>query len=843
MNKHMIKIFGIAALLVSLVCAPAAAQPTEPAQAVNPDPRLAALLERISLLDLGLQSSPTLEDYVCAQSALSVALELDPKNVDLARLLAEAAWSSGDEQGMLDATRTIVRNDPADTVALLRLIGAKINAYQTVEERLKAYARYLGPEAASIDASVRSRLALDASLLEREAGNADKFLEYLKLSQRLDPSNKDAVSMIAQLYSQQIVSPVTRMNLQIQLLMADPLDPHIHLGMAKEFAREGAVMQAKRFFDNANAIYTISGQEKPSIMREQQIALLWQIAGPQTIVHQLNASLADSRAQAASVIEARLAADEPTDDIPNPEQIRMDLTVDRIRLLAAYVIGDDETVAAALKDINASTAEIQAAALEATSKRSANRAALFQEYVRALLTLEAMRAVVGLEGEKMREDSRKLSSELRDFADIFDRIEPWVLYTEGKYEEARAGINPETTSVNNLLILGLANEKLGDIDAAVKNYNAVSRERPLSAFGAFARSRMVSLDRREDVVSTDGFRLVAIERTIPPWIDRMIENPSTFLYLSVQPTKQRFGPMENARVTVTLRNHAPVPLAIGASRPIESRLLLVPGMDTGRVGYEGAPKPKVLELNRRLRLKSLEEIVVTVDADDPYTDWIIDNQAFGTVRERWRVLQGFTAGRLGGLTNSPFGLVTETPIVQRLPLAESTLNNEQLLSLLESSDVEVRWRAIRAIAMVLTTEHENMRRNLAESRNLVQGLIELYDRAPSNERAEMLLVLPHAKQFDPMDTFDEHVREMLVVDSMVEQKSIDSGLLAAVLLTRVSDPENAVFEAAHAHADQRVRALGELLQQRLRTGGRSYATARGMIKEVAGENSVARNRP
>lgn len=843
MNKQMTKIFGIAALLASLVCAPSAAQPTGPAQAVNPDPRLASLLERISLLDLGLQSSPTLEDYVCAQSALSVALEFDPQNVDLARLLAEAAWSSGDEQGMLEATRTIVRNDPEDTVALLRLIGAKINAYQTVEERLKAYARYLGPDAASIDASVRSRLALDASLLEREAGNADKFLEYLKLSQRLDPSNKDAVSMIAQLYSQQIVSPVTRMNLQIQLLMADPLDPHIHLGMAREFAREGAVRQAKRFFDNANAIYTLGGHQKPPSMREQQIALLWQIAGPQTIVQQLNASLADSRAQAASVIEARLAADEPTDDIPKPEEIRMDLTVDRIRLLAAYVIGDDETVAAALKDINASTALIQASALEATRKRSADRAALFQEYVRALLTLEAMRAVVGLEADKMREDSRKFSSELRDFAELFERIEPWVLYTEGKFEEARAGINPATTSVNNLLILGLANEKLGDIDAAVKNYNAVARERPLSAFGAFARSRMVSLDRKEDVVSADGFRLVAIERTIPPWIDRMIEKPSTFLYLSVQPTKQRYGPMENARVTVTLRNHAPVPLAIGASRPIESRFLLIPGMDSGQVGYEGVPKSKVLELNRRLRLKSLEEIVVTVDADDPYTDWIIDNQAFGTVRERWRVLQGFTAGKLGGLTNSPFGLVTETPIVQRLPLAESSLSNDLLLNQLESSDAEVRWRAIRAITMVLTTEHDKARRSLAESRNLVQGLIELYDRAPSSERAEMLLVLPHAKQFDPMDVFDERVRELLVVDSMVEKKSIDPGLLAAVLLTRVSDPENAVFEAAQAHEDQRVRALGELLQQRLRSGGRSYATARGMIKEVAGEDLAARTRP
>lgn len=830
-------------VLVCVLCAPVSAQLTsEDAASIKENPRLASLLERIALLDLGLQASPTLEDYVAAQSALSVASQLDPTNADLARLLAEAAWSSGDEDAMLSATRTIVRNDPSDTVALLRLIGAKINAHQTVEQRLEAYARYLGPSANAIDASVRSRLALDAALLHREVGDADQFLEYLKLSQRLDPSNKDAVSMIVQLYGQQIENPVTRLNLQIKLLMADPLDPHIHMTIAKEFAREGAVTQSKRFLDNAGKIYTASGQEMPAMMREQRIALLWQITGPQNIVRQLNASLADSRAQAASMIEARIAADEPTDDIPRPEEIRMDLTIDRIRLLAAYVSEDEESVAAALRDINASTAKIQADALQATTRRSADRGALFQEYVNALLTLEAMRAVVGLEAEQMRADSEKLSSELNEFAAIFQRIEPWILYTEGKYEEARAGINPQTTSVNNLLILALANEKLGDPDAAVEFYQAVARERPLSAFGAFARSRMVAMDRGEDAVSEAGYRMVSIERTIPPWIDRMIENPNSFLHLSVEPTKHRFGPMENAQVTMTVRNHAPIPLAFGASRPIESRFLLVPGMESSRAGYLGEAKPKVLELNRRLRLKSREELVVTIDADDPYTDWIIDTQAFGTVRERWRVLQGFRTGQYGGLTNSPFGLVTETPIVQRLPLPESKQSNEQLITLLGSEDLGVRRRAIQAVAMVLSTENESIRRSLSESRALADALIELYERASSDERAEMLLVLPHARQHAAMDAFDERVRELLVVDSMVEQKPVSAALFSAVLLTRVVDPQNAVFEAAQTHPEKRVRALGELLQGRLELGGRSYATAQGMILEVAGERSVSRTR-
>ncbi len=834
MMKRLAMVLVLTALLGSVVVA---ASPMDP-ESVEPNARLASLLKRTALLDLGLQLSPSVEDYACAQSALSIALEIDPANADLARLVAEAAWSSGDQQTMLDATRIIVRNDPRDTVALLRLISAKINTLQTVEARLAAYARYLGPAASSIDASVRSRLALDAALLERETGNAEGFLERLALAHKLDPSNKDAVSLGAQIFGQGLADPVARLNLQIKILMADPLDPHIHMAIAKEMATQGAVVQAKRFLDNAANIYTIGREEKPQVMREQRIALAWQISGPHALVKQLNASIADSRAQAASAIEARQVANEPTDDIPNPDEIRMDLTIDRIRLLAAYAIGDEETVTAALNDINRSTAQIQQDSIEASKKRTANQQEVFRKYVHALLTLEAMRAVVGREGDQMRQDSEKLSQELQAFSDIFQRIEPWILYSEGKYQEAIDGINPETTSVNNMIILALAYEKIGDINEAVRAYAKIARGHPLSAFGAFARSRLVAMDRTEDIVTAAGHQMVAIERTIPPWIEDMIENPTSFMYLSVEPTKEAFSPMEDAKIRITIRNLSSIPLAIGAANPIESRFLLVPSVDTGSNAFKGKPRSKVLELNRRLRLNPVEELVVVVDADDPYTDWLIDLQSFSTLRGRWRVLQGFTTGRFGGLSNSPFGLVTETPITLRLPLMQMVMNNEQLLEKLESDGGLVRRETVRAIASLLVTDNDGYRRTLAESQALVQGLIALYARASSDERAEMLLVLPHAKQLDLMTPFDEQVRELLVVDGLVEKQTVDPDLLCAVLLTRVTDPENPVFEVAKNHEDRRVRILGELLQQRLVSGGKSYATARGMFDQLVGESST-----
>ncbi len=47
------------------------------------------------------------------------------------------------------------------------------------------------------------------------------------------------------------------------------------------------------------------------------------------------------------------------------------------------------------------------------------------------------------------------------------------------------------------------------------------------------------------------------------------------------------------------------------------------------------------------------------------------------------------------------------------------------------------------------------------------------------------------------------------------------------MLSRASDPEDPAFARALEHEDDRVRTLATLLQQRLRTGVRSYANFQG----------------
>ncbi len=845
MNNRLLSAVCTLIMLGSCVVTAGFTQQPEPLD--DPDvtgsQRVSSLLARTALLDLGLQESPGIDDYSCVQALMSIASQLDETNADLARMLAEACWSSGDQGALLDATRTIVRNDPKDTVALLRLIGANINKGQTVEDRLKSYEKYLGPAAAAIDASVRSRLALDAALLERETGDADGFSRHLMMAQRLDPSNKDAAVLAAQILGEANANPVDRFRLEIKVLMADPLDPHIHTTMAIGLATEGAIVQAKRFMDNAANLYNIGGQAPPKRLREQRMALAWQIHGPELIVKQLNGNLHDMRAQASAMIESRELANEPTDGLNRPEDIRLDVEVEQIRMLAALVTDDMDTVRASLGDLTYTTTQIQLEAIDAMNNFTSDRNALFNKYVISLLTLEAMRTVVGLEAEQMREDVDRLVNANKMLADVFQRIEPWILYTEGKYQEAIDGINPETKSSNSIIVLALANEKLGDTDAAARWYSRLSREFPLTGFGSFARSQLVVLGHKDDIISRDGHRMSVVANTLPAWLDKIILNPSSYQSLAVDSIIERVGPLQEPVVQITLQNLSPIPLGIGASRPIDSRILLVSGSQPDAKRHGGATRPKVVELNRRLRLKPQESLVVRVNPDGPYTDWVLQSNPFRTLTGRWRALQGFTPAPYGGLINSPFGLVSESRITHRLPLSEVEMTDQELVQALESEDINKRRRAVRAINAVLLSADEKYKRTRGEAESLVDALMVLYTKAESYERAEMLMTLPISARLAAMEPLDELAREQIVVDGLVDKTPADASLMCAVLMTRVDDPLNPVFEAAQAHPDERVQLVGLLMSQRLSEGAMTLATTADLIGVMESRDSKARLRP
>lgn len=783
-----------------------------------------AELARVASIDLGLRPNVRPIDYLIAAHALSHASAMRPGDAELARLAAVAAWSAGDQQMLMDATRSIIRADPNDTVAQLRVISANINGRQTVESRIEAYDRILGPAGKALDTTIRSRLALDAALLLRESGDNTGFERLLRESVDLDQTNKDAVSLATRTFSKADSGVEELIDWQIRLLYADPFDPHVHMTIARICAGQGALDAAERFVDNVVAIYEVSGLDAPALIREQRLALLWQQQGPEAVLENLNGPLEDMRAQSAAVIEARIEAGEPHDDIRNPEDIRYEIGIERIRLLAANAIGDVDAVNASLTDLARSTEETMKQLADATQRPGVDQVALANEIVRVFGDLQIMRGIIGRDTERMLEETRVLMEQVPAAERLLARVEPWVAYAEGKYQESLDRVNSGRPGPLMVLLAGLSNEGLGDIDAAASIYSRFSQTQPLDAYGTYARSRLALIGRESEAITTDGTFLEQRLARLPGWLDRMLSDPRAFMLLNVEVPEGTTDALTGSVIRVRLRNTSPIPLGLGSSRPVGSRFLIAPRASSSEIEFSGELSAKVVDLDRRFRLGPLEEIEVVIRADSSYSEWLRAVNSHTSQRDRYRVLQSFQPGPLGGLVAGPLGLVSESRIVQRTALSLSRASVDEIVAAIDDArDDTLRSALVASMCRLMQSDESGLHLSTEEKARVAAAWETRFTSASDLERALILLSLPHAGQVFEFESFDKSVLETLVGLSIEDAKSNET-LLISALYTRVRSADSPLFELASASASHHVRELGRLLSDRLRAFEKAYAT-------------------
>lgn len=790
------------------------------------------LLNRGAILDLRLHESPMPIDYELTANMLSIASDLDPKNAEFARDMAQAAWLAGDNELMLDATRRIIRIDPQDSMAQLRLISANINKKQTLEGRKALYDRFLSDAGKSLDPSVRSRLALDAALLEREAGNTSGFLERLHQATRLDSTNKAAASLAAQYYSSIRRDSVTNLEYQIRVLNADPLDPNVHLAIFNILSSQGALKEAERFLTNAIDLYKLESGQAPERIEELRIAIEWQVDGPQEVMRELLNTLNDRRVYAQARVDSRIENQLPTDDLIKPKDIRYRQGIDKLRLLAAHSQGETEQVREILDDIKLSVDEELTLIAQSMNVRGADLNALLVQVVVQIAELQAMRAVVGMDAELIRKEILDVVKSQPVMAERLASVEPMALFAEGKYQEAYDQSESFKSSPVISLIRGQSLEKLGRTDDAIELYLRLARSNVNNAYGAFAHSRLKTIGAADQLVTEAGREMALVAQRVPAWYDQMIKDPSTFFNLSVSQNKPIYREGELPLLTLRIKNTAPIPLAIGPNAPIDSRVLIESvGVQTAHNGFVGDPRAKVLQLDQRIRLKSREELVVTIAADSATTDWLIDQQPGLSMRQRWRVVQSFRPRvsddvaraqqsnpnmRVFGITNSALGLTTETPVVQRIGLSSTREDVPTLVRLIESNEASNRRRGILAVAArMMSPSQDYPKFSDSEFDKIITAIKNVYTRVNRAERAAMMLVLPQRHQVPAMIAFDDHVAASLLSDALIDSQA-DPLLTVCALVTRTDDPEAPIFEALVHVKDPRVLRIGDIVRARLR---------------------------
>ncbi len=783
-------------------------------------------ITRLAMLDLRSLGEPAPADYGIACLLLAKAEKLTPDDAELVRRRVESAWNWGDQPALLATSTRLITLDPADTVAQLRLISAKLAQLQRLEERVAAYEKLSGDEGAraKLDPAIRSRLALDGALLHRERGDEKKFVDMLKLALTLDPTNKDAALLACNYVEERRTDRAGTLEMLSNLLYADPFDPAIHRRLVDEFARGGAFDAATRFHANFADLATLAGGQMRSKEMTERLALMWLRDGADKALDDLNITLESTRMQVAKEREMRETAGLDLRDTPEVKDVRLAIDMEPIRLLAALALNDQATSQQSIADL-AATVQANNEILNDPLRRPASFDDETAKETSRSQTFDLLlwRCLANLDVDKVAPDMPAATVGLDDTNPYLLALRSMAATRTGDLQAGAALLDDADPGVDWIAMARAINALAsGNKPLALLAFQAVASANPLTPHGAYAVAQARAL--REELGHAPEYkayvkRLEQIGAGIPLRLDEMIQTPRTFESMDVTFTQNPASPLTPARAKVTLRNTSTMPLGLGAGRAMNSRFLFGPLLDAGAINLLEIAQPEVLDLERKLRLAPRESVEGELSPDLGPTGWLVQTLSARVTRMRWRVIQGFQTRSDGARVPGTGCLEDTTNAVVRGTLPESSMPFRELASAIAtSSDDAIPALAVATRAqLVLGDEFD------AEVRlSLGSAWAKRYPALPPRLRQSVLSVLPPATVLQELKPLDE-----AVVHEM------DPDVLAVAVVARAAEPQSPLLATALASADPQLVKLAELHQARLASGAKPYSiVGPGMIDEL-----------
>lgn len=783
---------------------------------------VARSLARIGLVDLRMQRQADPADYEIAALLFAEAGRWSPDDEILLRKEIDAWWAAGDERRALTLTRRLLKLDLRDgklddEVSLLRILIADISSLQTVEERLARYETLLART--DVPAPVRSRLALDAALLLREQGDVNGFATMLTRATALDSTHKEAATLAATYYASQSSDPVGRLEAMLNVLLADPVDLNVHLSISRALSGDGAYDAALAFHRAAMSLVSAGGQQPPEEIRLESIALRWMVWGPTGLAEEMEQPLIEQRAMLAETIMRRQRAQQPIDDLPRPDQILPSVPEARLRSLLAGAEGDQAGATRAVRDLTgATTALLNQLGSSAQDDAGVAQVAIYGRQL--MVELQAVRLITGVQLDLAALDLAALDEELNG-----EEQPPWLAQVDpaeldlvrrtlravmalhrvqqGEWDALEDAWALREMGQLGQIVLAESQVELGLTEDAAATFRAVLERRRLSLWSGWARNRLLEIAPAMAAPPQIALALTEVVRQVPDWIWRSTSDPSRFMALLLRAESLVEPPLGGGMVRLRIRNDAPAPIAMGPSRPISTRFLLSPKLEIGPRNAGAFAIPEVVNVDRRLRLEPREVFDVELWAGAGVAGWFLESAATSTCRVRWRALQGFVVTQTGGYATGPMCLSAETELTRRDMVEETQLSARELAQRLGSDGEDalaVTCLAIRAL--YIGPDARPIPEELAGA--LVDVAARRYPTLSPAGRMGMLLGLPNAAMNPAMEQFDAAARE-----------ETDPRVLAAVLLTRVTDPADPALERAQTGDDAGIAQLAELLAQRL----------------------------
>lgn len=762
---------------------------------------------RMALLDLRMHPEPTDEDFEIADIVFSIAQERLSDDAELARRRVEAAYRRGDAPALREATRRLLRIDPSNTVATLRLISMRIGDLQTAEQRLAAYDRYLNEGSSVLDASIRSRLALDAALLAREQADEERFTDLLIQASRLDPTNKEAAAVAATVFAERFPDdPVGAMELSANLLLSDPHDPNVHFAIARQCAEQGLFDQAERFHALARRLLE-SDTGRVELRRDtERMVLNWHRRGPQAPIAELGEALAQNRYRAQLRLDALRERGLPTADELRPEDVRLSLPLERIRVLAAMAADDadelDKALADAIASVNTVLGELG---------RPGNRPAGISEREAQSQTLELGRELLAMHYWAGRHEAEGIRQWAQTPLLRGERPDPvlvaWRSALRGEDEAVERLEELAQTDARALGALSTLAIASGDAERALPSLRELTKADPYSPVSAWARSVALSLSGEDPARTEHAREIERFVRSIPSWLDRMTESPNAFMSIDARFEGSRIDPLDPLRLVIRVRNISPVPLGVGSGKPISGRFIIMPTIEIGTRGRELRVLPEVVELDRRLRLRPRESLEVTVWADAGYTGWHGSLHLAEMQRIRARAVQAFRFS--GGMpVAGSLALTSETDAITRRPLTLARAEYDDLIEAIAQCTDETAPMVAAAVRARLLSDIEDLRLGEAERQTLAGTLLRRINALGPDGLLAWSAMLPHGRMAPELAPVDNALRSRL-------SEGDDPLLIAVAMITRGATRNDPLLDPDRAWEDERLGRLASLLRQRL----------------------------
>lgn len=645
---------------------------------------------------------PTPRVYERVALGMAAAAAITPNDPELIRLELQAWDSAGDLERATATAERLLRLDPQDTVAQLRVLNARIRRLPNADARLAVYDRVLraGAEGrGGIPEEVRSRLALDAALLAREVDpNEIRFIDYLTTATSLDVSNKQAAALFAAYFLDQTTDPGERIDLMTNLVLADPFDPISQQSLAGELLRYGAYAGAKRWFTIVRLTRQANGLTGDEDLSFNAFLCIWNDEGPlalrevlQSLRRELLVSMARQRARLESLGEdpgperppilpyrlelLSLGIDVALRDAPRIEQsVRF---IESWASLTRLQLRESGNQMLAEEQDEDRRRAIEAAAANAEASLDVE---LLYAYLLSGLELDRAEALLNaLVEQRDQEEAEQAGDEAPDsLAAVLDeraerRFRGWLAKHRGLADEALERLTPlaEEGDAGARLALGALAERRRQPEEAQLHYARLVQADPSTMLTAIALTRLENMLGKPVSPTRLQTSLNESALSVAPWLESAITDPRLISALSARFTNATIGPLERPEVEIRLRNAARIPLGVGEDRPIGSSLLLLPRLSVPNLPSEQQAavsrivSPEVVSAARRLRLQPNEEIVIRVNAGRGLTGRTMRQMGGFPVNLRQRVLQAFRIADDGSFAEGPLSSASQTDILTR----------------------------------------------------------------------------------------------------------------------------------------------------------------------------------